>query len=104
MYIHEISKFVHSVHNDISPVIFKDYFIPVTDYRSARPSRPFHHYDYVLPKPRTEKGKHSSIFAGVKLWSKIPQNFKRLSKKNFSYQLKQHIFDNGLELEHSLDT
>lgn len=98
-YFHEISKFVHSVHNNISPVIFNDYFIPVTDYRSSRPSRTFLHNDYVLPKPRTEKGKHSSIFAGVKLWSKIPLNFKRLSKKNFSYQLKQYIFDHGLELD-----
>ena len=88
IYTHEIGKFVHSVHNKTAPTIFHDYFVTVSDYRSTRLRQ---HNVYSLPQPRTSRGKSSVVFNGVKIWSKVPYQFKSLSKKMFSHHFKHYI-------------
>ena len=93
LYFCEIAKFMHSVHNGISPKMFQDYFQTAPHSYNTRFRR---NCQYSLPQPRTEKGKRSCKYTGVSIWAKVPWNFKALSKQTFKYRLKHFIFENGI--------
>ena len=93
LYFCEIAKFVQSVHNSTSPMIFQDYFqTPSHSYNT----RFRQNSQYALPQPRTERGKKSCTFTGVNIWTNVPQGFKDLSKKSFKYHIKHYVIENNI--------
>ena len=50
--------------------------------------------NFVLPKPRTNFGKQSLKYNGVKVWSEIPYNIRTaLSKDLFTSQVKDYLLN-----------
>ena len=93
LYFFETAKFVHSIHNRFSPIIFYDYFQSISHSYSTRNRQ---NSNFALPQPRTEKGKRSCVYSGVNIWTKVPQHMKSLNKSSFKYHLKKHILENNI--------
>ena len=53
---------------------------------------------YKLPSPRTDLGKRSTKFFGVKIWSKIDEETKNIENiGTFSVKIKEDILKNYLD-------
>ena len=58
--------------------------------------------EFSLPQPRTELGKQSIRYAGVKIWSEIPPDIKTYDKLQiFSDKFKSHVLQKYPELSAS---
>ena len=93
LYFCEMAKFVQSVHNGTSPMLFQDYFKTTSHSYNTRFRQ---NSVYALPQPRTERGKRLCMYTGVNIWSKVPRDFKELSKETFKYRLKHYVIENGV--------
>ena len=93
LYFCEMAKFVQSVHNGTSPMLFQDYFKTTSHSYNTRFRQ---NSVYALPQARTERGKRSCMYTGVNIWSKVPRDFKELSKETFKYRLKHYVIENGV--------
>jgi hypothetical protein len=89
LYILELSKFMHSIYFGYNPRSF-DGHIEISNHRYATRLRQNAHF--ALSKPRTESGKKSVRYAGVKCWTNLPCDLKEIAnKKVFSSKLKQRL-------------
>ena len=92
IYEHEVSKLFHSVVYDYSPKSFLDFFKLSTHSYSTRLRM---NSCFSLMKAKTELGKRSLRFSGVKIWAKLPLSLKEISNlKKFNKDLKTYIISN----------
>ena len=89
LYTLELSKFMHSIYFGYNPTSF-DNHIEVSNHRYATRLKQNAHF--ALSKPRTESGKKSVRYAGVKCWTNLSSDLKEISnRKMFSSKLKQRL-------------
>ena len=89
MYIMEVGKFMYKYSKADLPLSFGEYYRYINHSYGTRTRL---NSDFSLPQPRTELGKQSIRYAGVKIWSEIPQNIKNSDKLQvFSDKFKSHI-------------
>ena len=89
LYTIEMAKFMHSIYYNYNPSSF-DNLIDISDHRYSTRLRQNAHF--ALVRPRTEIGKRSVRYSGVKCWTNLPQNVKVIkNRKSFSSSLKQHL-------------
>ena len=102
IYIFETAKFMYNTGHLRNPDAFQNYFplLPhtySTNYREAA--------QYSVPQPRTDLGKRSISYDGVKIWKKIPSTIKRLTNyMTFKQKLKEFIFVKDIEWWFSSNT
>ena len=91
LYTLEIGKFMYRSNKNMLPSSFDQYFDEIKHNYQTR-SRT--NNNLVMPMPRTDIGKQSIKFTGVKIWSDIPLEIKNAnSLDNFSKCLKAHIIN-----------
>ena len=90
IYFLEVGKFMYKSTTLALPSSFDEYFKNISHQYNTRTNNTFS-----LPLPRTDFGKQSIKFAGVKVWSEIPPKVKNsLSLQLFNSQLKSYIIEN----------
>ena len=83
------SKMIHSIKYKYNPSAFDGHIEFVNHFYKTRLQEST---EYALSKPRTELGKKSLAFFGVKCWTDIPQSIKEIENtKLFSSALKNHF-------------
>ena len=88
-FILETDKLMHSIRYGYNPPAF-DHLIPIASHAHATRHKQNAHFD--LTRPRTELGKKSIRYSGVKCWTSIPHDQKNhLTHKSFVSSLKQHL-------------
>ena len=89
MYILEVGKFMYKYSKADLPLSFGEYFRHINHSYGTRTRL---NLEFSLPQPRTELGKQSIRYAGVKIWSEIPPDIKTYDKLQiFSDKFKSHI-------------
>ena len=90
-YKHEIAKMIHSVFYNYNPAAFSNFFELSTHRYGTRLRQ---NSCYSIMKPKTEMGKKSLKFYGVKVWIELPLCLKEISEpKKFNTKFKQDQFD-----------
>ena len=90
LYEHEVAKLLHSVHHNYCPSAFSNFFEISSHTHSTRLRQ---NSSFSLIKPKSEFGKKSLKFAGVKIWFKLPSNLKEVSEPSkFNLAFKKHYF------------
>ena len=79
LYDFEVAKFMYNINNESVPPNFINFF-PVIEHRYRTRSRL--RSQYQLPQPRTDMGKSSIKFYGVKLWATLSDNLKNSTNIN----------------------
>ena len=90
VYIHESTKFIHSVHYQYSPASFSNFF----QHSNHRYSTRLNQDTYFIPiRPQTELFKKSLKFSGIKKWNALSSSLKNILEANkFNKSFKKHIF------------
>ena len=89
MYFLEVGKFMYRNSNLTLPLSFDEYFQPINHHHNTRTRV---NSVFSLPRPRTELGKQSIKYQGVKIWGEIPLDIQNCSDlKTFCNRLKSHI-------------
>ena len=89
IYFAEVGKFMFRKHKLTLPLSFDGYYNHINHNHNTRTRL---HSEFSLPCPRTELGKQSIKYTGVKIWSKIPNDLKNSTNlQSFSTQIKSHI-------------
>ena len=87
----EVSKFMYKNANKTLPQTFSEFFRHINHHHETRTKA---RSNFVLPKPRTNFGKQSLKYNGVKVWSEIPYNIRTaLSKDLFTSQVKDYLLN-----------
>ena len=87
----EIAKFMFSISKNTLPTSFDGYYLPITHGHDTRLRQNAH---FNLPQPRTDLGKRSVKYHGVKVWSELPVYIKDVvNLTTFSKTLKSFMFD-----------
>ena len=84
---HEVVKLIHSVYYNYNPLAFSNFFeISTHGYPTSCGNASF----YSLTKPRTELGKRSLRYSGVKKWIELPASLKEIPEaQSFNKTFKQ---------------
>ena len=91
IYEHEVAKLIHSVYYNYCPAAFSDFF-EISTHRYCTRLR--QNSCFSLMKPKTEFGKKSLRFSGVKVWFKLPSHLKETSEpKKFNVDFKKCYFN-----------
>jgi hypothetical protein len=80
-------KFMYKFHNNLLPVAFDQFYIPVHE-ASNYSTRLAVKQSYYLPKTRTNYGVFNIRFQGVKIWNYLEENVKSLSFSQFKKRIK----------------
>ena len=92
VYEHEVAKLFHSVCHNYCPSVFSDFF-EISSHRYTTRLR--QNSSFSLIKPKTEFGKKSLKFSGVKIWFKLPLNLKEEPEpKTFNLEFKKYCLSN----------
>ena len=92
LYSLEISKFMYRNSKSTLPASFDGYFRPIEHQYNTRTKS---NSNMTFPRPRTDLGKQSIKFQGVKIWSELPPSIRDASSyENFSTLVKSHILEN----------
>ena len=87
VYEHEIAKLMHSVLYNYNPTAYSDFF-KLSTHRYA--TRLKQNSCFTIIKPKTEFGKRSLKFYGVKVWTKLPLSLKEIPEpQKFNDQFKK---------------
>ena len=90
IYEQETAKLIHSIFYSYNPPAFTD-FLTLSTHRYATRLR--QNSSFSIIKPRTETGKNSIKFFGVKLWIRLPLALKEISDaKKFKSEFKKLNF------------
>ena len=85
----EVSKFMYKNANKTLPQSFSEFFRHINHHHETRTKT---RSNFTLPTPRTNFGKQSLKYNGVKVWSDIPYNIRTASSKAlFTIQIKEHM-------------
>ena len=86
---------MHKVYNKKTPGTFNEYFMDIDHDHDTRNR---HRLQYQLPNPKSNLGKKSVKYFGIKVWSKLDLQTKNVeNKKPFSDKIKQLIINNQLD-------
>ena len=92
LYILEISKFMFRNSKTSLPSAFDEYFRPIGHEYNTR-TRTYE--SLTTPRPRTEFGKQSIKYTGVKIWNSLPSAVQDASSyDSFCTLVKAHILEN----------
>ena len=92
IYFSEVGKFMYRSHNQTLPSSFDGYYKCIGHSHNTR-TRLIS--EYALPRPRTELGKQSLKYTGIKIWSEIPNDIKCCTTLQlFSTHIKTYILQN----------
>ena len=92
IYFSEVGKFMHRNNNTTLPLSFDGYYKHIQHPHNTRTRL---HSEYILPRPRTELGKQSIKYTGIKIWSEIPHCIRSHANPDiFSTHLKSYILQN----------
>ena len=84
---HETAKLIHSVLFNYNPPAFSDFFALSTHRYTTRLRE---NSCFSIMKPKTELGKRSLKFFGIKLWITLPLSLKEISEPGkFNYEFKK---------------
>ena len=87
IYEHETAKLIHSVFYKYNPPAFLDFFLLSTHRYTTRLRQ---NSNFSIMKPKTEMGKKSIKFFGVKLWTRLPVSLKEISEpEKFNVEFKK---------------
>ena len=89
IYFQEVAKFMYRNSNKTLPASFDEYFKPIdhTHYTRTKSQNV-----YSLPRPRTDFGKQSIKYNGIKIWSQVPCGIKSITNKDsFNFQIKTFL-------------
>ena len=90
-YFQEVSKFMYRNTKKMLPAAFDRYFSQINHCHSTRTKQ---RSKFTLPLPRTDMGKQSIKYSGVKIWSQVPSHIKAAqSLESFSSQIKDFLID-----------
>ena len=93
-YFQEASKFMYRNTKKMLPAAFDQYFSQINHCHSTRTKQKSR---FTLPLPRTDMGKQSIKYSGVKIWSQVPSDVKAApSLESFSSQIKDFLVNNGV--------
>lgn len=87
----ETIKLVHSIYHKYCPSAFSNFLSFPSHTYSTRLKQ---NQCFSLSKPRTNLGKRSLKFSGVKIWSELSQNIKMISEKKKMSALVKELFLN----------
>ena len=88
---HEVAKLFHSVLNNYCPETFSNFFELSTHSYATRLRQ---NSCFSLMKAKTELGKKSLKFSGVKIWASLPVSVKDITEpKKFNKKLKSYFHD-----------
>ena len=94
LFILETAKLMHDIRYGYNPPAF-DQLIPIATHTHSTRHRQNAHFD--LMRPRTELGKKSIRYTGVKCWTNISHDQKdMLRRKRFTSSLKQHLISQSM--------
>ena len=85
----ETAKFMHSFYHRMLPENFNTYFRSSNAQHSYN-TRSITSDGYYLERVSTKSGQLSYIYAGVKIWNKVPLDIKKASKHTFCNHLKKN--------------
>ena len=92
MYTLETAKFMYRNSKSTLPSSFDEYFRNIEHQYSTRTKA---NSILALPRPRTDFGKQSIKYNGVKIWSEIPLTIRNASSYlSFGTLLKSHLIEN----------
>ena len=87
----EVAKFIYQVDNDLVPQVFINLLPKISHNYNTRSREKM---KWRLPAPKTELGKSSIKFAGVKLWATLSASLKQsASLKTFSETYKAELLE-----------
>ena len=87
---HETAKLIHSVFHRYNPTAYSDFFDLSTHTYTTRLRQ---NSTFSIMKPKTEMGKKSVKYFGVKIWIKLPLSLKELLEpKKFNLEFKKLQF------------
>ena len=89
LHFHETAKVMH--HNQM-PIAFQDYFQVIGHSYNTRTRS---NAGFSIPRPRTERGKKSLKYSGIKVWAAVPERMKNMSHKSFKYHFKKFVIENS---------
>ena len=92
LHFYETAKFMHRVYQDQMPLAFQDYFQVIEHSYNTRTRN---NVGFIIPRPRTERGKKSLKYSGVEIWADVPNFMKSMSHISFKYHLKAFIIENS---------
>ena len=93
-YFSEVGKFMYKHSKSTLPLSFDEYYRHIGHSYSTRTRL---NSEFTLPHPRTELGKQSIKFTGVKIWKEIPQNIKNSAcLQGFNDQIKSFILQGNV--------
>ena len=89
IYLSEVGKFVYKHSTVTLPSTFDEYFRHINHSYGTRTRL---NSEFTLPRPRTELGKQSIKYTGVKIWREIPHDIKNsINSQVFSDKIKLYI-------------
>ena len=91
IHINAVSLCKHRIYHNQMPLAFQDYFQVITHPYNTRTRK---NAGFVIPQPRTERGKRSLKYTGIEVWAAIPESLKHMSHKSFKYHLKAFVIEN----------
>ena len=92
VYTHEVNKFIHSVYYQYSPDAFFNFFGRLSHSYSTRLNENTY---FTTIRPKSELGKKSLKFSGVKQWNKLPSSLKEITEpERFNKEIRKLILDN----------
>ena len=93
--IYGTTKFMYKLSKSTLPISFDEDFLHISHEHNTRNKKKA---CYKLPSPRTDLGKRSTKFFGVKIWSKIDEETKNIENiGTFSVKIKEDILKNYLD-------
>ena len=92
LHFFETAKFMHRIYHNQMPLAFRDYFQGIAHSYNTRTRN---NVGFVIPRPRTERGKKSLKYTGIEVWADVPDYIKSVSNKSFKYHLKAFILENS---------
>ena len=89
LYNLEVGKFMYRSSSLLLPTSFDEYFTKIDHHHYTRARA---NANLTFPRPRTNFGKQSIKYMGVKIWNEIPTDVKHsLTPQSFCQQMKLHI-------------
>ena len=92
LHFYETAKFMHRIYHNQMPLAFQDYFQVIAHSYNTRTRS---NVGFIIPRPRTERGKKSLKYTGVEVWADVPDFMKSMSHSSFKYRLKAFIVENN---------
>ena len=86
----ELAKFMHNLHHNNLPFIFKRQFTYLTNWHTHK-TRCADSFNYFLPRVKKKFSQNLLSFRGTKLWMEIDSSLKILNTISFKKEYKHYL-------------